>query len=859
MSKKRNILLMLAAACTFIVVIVCIFIVFNCHVQTIYLGIAEKSTLRNVRSMITVLLIKLLCSTILIVSGIYCIYLYYQSLKSSCYIALTTAFFLAAGVIMTLMDYKVVFYAALQSRRVWQHCGDIFLLLLSCILQRLLFRDYNEKKYSTLRWCYFIFHGVLAVAMLLSSPVDSRELLCIYGYIVWILAVLQFVRIANNPFSAFRLCRLFMMLALDAYIMLVGANKFNTTSPLYTFYLDDSPYFLVIYMQLAFALIFRYQRKCMVLPRGELHRIQDVQNYMQALTSNTISNAHNLLDELSRQAYEAAASPSGIKSVYALGEALENAAKKTKDSLNLLHFYRLPEQLDLSQVNLDIIFRYVERYLKKSGAADSTLITHFPEGYDVYCDPSLIVRACCTLAQRLRDLSENGRLYAVAQPGADQLILRLSTVIRPECNKQARMLRYFLEHFSTDFQDATDDELSLLIAKRIITAHGAKITVRRQAKTLIVCWPLQLWNSQSNSFVSSSAKDTSIHAIHVALLSTSSMQTRLIASSLNDSFFCLHAFTSHESLLKYLQVHRINVVIVGTLSVKATAMVACSAIRRNYSMGTLPIILLQSNDAFSLDSSFVQMVNDILREPFSHTELNRRIFSLCMLQRSTLELQRARLDFLQSQMNPHFIFNAISAIMPLCISDPQKAYRLLGFFSEYLRGNLFPSKSNRPVPLCEEVDLIRAYLALENARMQDRITCDIVEAYDEDATILPLLIEPLVENCVKHGMRKDIPGAQLHIDVEIRQENENLFISVHDDGVGFDLAAMQADISKKEDRHRSIGLANLNDRLKLYYGASLHIDSAVNQGATVSFCISKTIASHVQEAENPDYTSRTSL
>ena len=106
--------------------------------------------------------------------------------------------------------------------------------------------------------------------------------------------------------------------------------------------------------------------------------------------------------------------------------------------------------------------------------------------------------------------------------------------------------------------------------------------------------------------------------------------------------------------------------------------------------------------------------------------MGQRVLSLAMMQRSTEELRLARLEFLQSQMDPHFIFNAINVIMPLCLRDPKQAYALLGNFSDYLHGNLFPKESNSPIYVYEEVDLIRAYLALENARMPDFIDYETV-------------------------------------------------------------------------------------------------------------------------------------
>ena len=220
-----------------------------------------------------------------------------------------------------------------------------------------------------------------------------------------------------------------------------------------------------------------------------------------------------------------------------------------------------------------------------------------------------------------------------------------------------------------------------------------------------------------------------------------------------------------------------------------------------------------------------------------HRQRRQRVFSLSMLQRSTLALQQARLEFLQSQMNPHFIFNVISAIMPLCMTNASKAYDLLGSFSEYLRGNLFPKQTNTPIPVYEELDLVRAYVALENVRYQDRIHCHIVEDYSEEAVIYPLMLEPLVENCVKHGLRKDVPDAELHINVMLHEQDGQLDICVQDDGRGFDTTAFAQHEQEMNPAHHSVGLSNLNARIRLYYGTALAISSQVGEGTCITFSI----------------------
>ena len=186
-----------------------------------------------------------------------------------------------------------------------------------------------------------------------------------------------------------------------------------------------------------------------------------------------------------------------------------------------------------------------------------------------------------------------------------------------------------------------------------------------------------------------------------------------------------------------------------------------------------------------------------------------KISSLVYLKKSVEDALRSRLEFLQSQMDPHFIFNTISTIMPLCLSDSEKAYNLLADFSEYLRGNLFADNLYSEVSIKREMELIYSYLAIEEARFGGKIEYTINCDCSEDAKILPLMIEPLVENSVKHGRDG---GKILKIMVDIIHSENWLYIQVEDNGKGISEERMR-EINDMSDE-KSIGLANLNKRLK---------------------------------------------
>lgn len=166
----------------------------------------------------------------------------------------------------------------------------------------------------------------------------------------------------------------------------------------------------------------------------------------------------------------------------------------------------------------------------------------------------------------------------------------------------------------------------------------------------------------------------------------------------------------------------------------------------------------------------------------------------------------AQLRLLQSQMEPHFLFNTLSNTISLIDSDPKTARRMLETFTAFLRSS-FPDARERTVALSRELDLVRRYLDIFAIRMGDRLRYRIDVPDDILAVrIPPLLLQPLVENAIKHGLEPSAGGGELVI--EGRRDGDTVRLLVADSGTG---------ISEKAVGN-GIGLANIRQRLDLLYG-----------------------------------------
>jgi two-component system, LytTR family, sensor kinase len=172
------------------------------------------------------------------------------------------------------------------------------------------------------------------------------------------------------------------------------------------------------------------------------------------------------------------------------------------------------------------------------------------------------------------------------------------------------------------------------------------------------------------------------------------------------------------------------------------------------------------------------------------------------------QLATARLDSLRSQLNPHFLFNTLNSIAVLARGgDRDDAARMVEHLSEILRRTLRESRSE--VPLSDELDLVRRYLEIEQARFSDRLAVDFDIAPDVEHGAVPsFAVQHLVDNAIRHGVSPRAEGGRIAI--VARREGARLEISVSDDGVG-------ANIGMPEGR----GLANTRERLR-----ALHDDRA---------------------------------
>ncbi len=195
---------------------------------------------------------------------------------------------------------------------------------------------------------------------------------------------------------------------------------------------------------------------------------------------------------------------------------------------------------------------------------------------------------------------------------------------------------------------------------------------------------------------------------------------------------------------------------------------------------------------------------------------------------------RTEIKYLNAQIQPHFLFNTLNTIIAYIRVEPDTARDLLLEFSTWLRGKFRYYSEGTEISLNEEMEIIKAYLKIEQARYKDRLRI-IYDVDEHIGTKIPcLLLQPLVENAIKHGVAPLKDGGT--VSISVKHANGILFISISDTGNGMDEKKIDKILSG-EQSSSGVGLCNINLRLRALYNTQLQIISVPGEGTSVSMKI----------------------
>ena len=200
------------------------------------------------------------------------------------------------------------------------------------------------------------------------------------------------------------------------------------------------------------------------------------------------------------------------------------------------------------------------------------------------------------------------------------------------------------------------------------------------------------------------------------------------------------------------------------------------------------------------------------------------------------ELYEANVAVMVSQIQPHFMYNALTSIAMMCKMDPDKAQEATVTFAKYLRGNMDSLKQKEPVPFKQELEHLKKYLYIEQLRFGKKLNVEY-DIQAVDFKLPQLSVQPLVENAVKHGVGMKRKGGT--VTIATRETEEAYEVIITDDGVGFDVEAARDNKEKEKDGRSHVGMENTKRRIREMCGGEVVIESTIDVGTTARLILPK--------------------
>lgn len=296
--------------------------------------------------------------------------------------------------------------------------------------------------------------------------------------------------------------------------------------------------------------------------------------------------------------------------------------------------------------------------------------------------------------------------------------------------------------------------------------------------------------------------------------------------------------TSGEEALAQLDTKEWDLVVSDIMMPRMSGYELTRTIRKRFSLTELPILLLTArSQPQDIQSGFLAGANDYVTKPVEAIELKSRIEALTTIKQMVREQLRLEAAWLHAQIQPHFLFNTLNAIIALSEIDHDQMRNVLDELTNFLQHKFMYHNMDELILIEDELNLVRSYLHIEKVRFGDRL--QVVWELDEydDIKVPSLTIQPLVENAIRHGIMKRVRGGKILIKIAVHDSYAD--ISVEDDGVGMDESQLHRILERNVDRDTGVGLINTNQRLKRHFGAGLHIQSEVGAGTKVTFRVRK--------------------
>jgi len=485
--------------------------------------------------------------------------------------------------------------------------------------------------------------------------------------------------------------------------------------------------------------------------------------------------------------------------------------------------------IQLKSTNLRMVMLHVNQLMQLTFAKNKIHINeNISKQLYVWADEQCLTQVLIRVMTEISyDTAEDSLIIESMQAGED-VLLRVATT-----RKSTTPIRNRRQHSS-----------GLMMTEELVQQMNGSITYERKENG--IRFTLRLAFSEFKEPVTATEYEDSIQSVILAeerepgtllIVDDDAMHAEVMRGMLSDTYKIRIAYTAQEALDYYHNHPEIAMMIIDDI-IPGNSLELLQQIRMKASLMELPIIMMISSEyPRHIEKIFASGANDYIIKPFSKETLMARLNAAEQTKQSMLKAIEYEMAFLQTQIKPHFLYNALSNIISFCYTDGERAAYLLTMLSSFLRYIFETSRDGQYSSLQKELEIIEAYVEVEKARFGERLTV----AYDidpliaaENVLIPSLLLQPLVENAIRHGLfDKEGPG---HVQVSIDSHESFLIIRVADDGVGMS-PKQCAQLMEGGTDNAGIGFTNVRRRVFDLTQGSLEISSLPGRGTTVELKI----------------------
>jgi signal transduction histidine kinase len=562
-----------------------------------------------------------------------------------------------------------------------------------------------------------------------------------------------------------------------------------------------------------------------------------------------------------------------------LDESIQNASKESENlSLivssarrltelvnNIMDFAKMKNSdiaLSIKTINLwqivDVVFAVLRPVAKEKDLILKNAI--LDESINVYADENRLFQIMYNLVGNALKFTERGGITAEATLQGDFVEVAVTdTGIGIPNDMLDKIFIPFEQVQNMEAVTSTGTGLGLSITKKLVELHGGAIWAKssqmspNNGSKFIFTLKLSLNKSENNQFLKSgsnmeampetaavSDKNDKEKEINILVADDEPVNLRILQNMFRKEKYKVITATDGQNALDALDcIKKPDLAILDVMMPKMSGYDVCRKLREKYKMYDLPILLVTvKNQPADILAGFEAGANDYLTKPFNDKELKARIQNLLEVKKAINLAVAAEMNFLQAQIKPHFLYNTLNVIMSLIRTDPEKSRELLFELSSFLRETFKFKGIEKSISLKKEISMVKSYIYIMTARFPTKIRTE----YDIDDVYLNvphLIIQPIVENSIKHGILPQREGGTIFI--KVKDIEDHVFVLVEDNGSGIPNELIPV-LLNENTKTTGIGLVNVNKRLITSFGSGLNIESKIGKGTKISFKIPKGIS-----------------